>query len=162
MSETTPSPKSPRKSWHEYFMAIAHEVATRATCDRKHVGCVLVMDKRVVATGYNGSIPGQAHCDDAGHDMEDGHCVRTVHAEANAIAQAARFGVKLEGATAYVNTFPCWQCYKLLALAGIAEIVFDDNYRNDDRVLDTSVSGGPSLLSFEILKPRDPNEVPLF
>ena len=71
-----------RASWDEYFMAIAREVATRSTCDRKHVGAVIVRDKLILATGYNGSVRGLAHCDDEGHLLEDGHCVRTIHAEA--------------------------------------------------------------------------------
>jgi len=77
-----------RASWDEYFMAIARVVATRSTCDRKHVGAVIVREKMILTTGYNGSIRGLEHCDDVGHLMEEGHCVRTVHAEANAIVQA--------------------------------------------------------------------------
>lgn len=126
----------PRESWDRYFMRIAHEVSSRATCDRKHVGCVLVRERRIVATGYNGSVPGAPHCDDAGHDMDEGgHCVRTVHAETNAVAQAARFGTPLDGAIAYVNTFPCWPCFKVLVLAGIRVIVYDAEYRRDERVV---------------------------
>ena len=87
-----------RVSWDEYFMNIAREVSTRSTCDRKFVGAVIVRDKSILATGYNGSIRGLPHCDEEGHLMEDGHCVRTVHAEANAIVQAARNGVRIEGA----------------------------------------------------------------
>jgi len=79
-----------RASWDEYFMAIARQVATRSTCDRKHVGAVVVKDRMILTTGYNGSIRGLPHCDDVGHLMEDGHCVRTTHAEANALVQAAR------------------------------------------------------------------------
>lgn len=129
-----------RQSWDEYFMKIANEVSTRATCDRKHVGAVLVLDHRIISTGYNGSIPGAAHCDDVGHDIYEGHCVRTVHAEANAIAQAARAGVRTIGAICYVNTYPCWQCYKLLALAGIRHIIYDKEYRPDPRVEEASCS----------------------
>lgn len=121
-------------------MAIAHVVATRATCDRKHVGCVLVLDGRIIATGYNGSIPGQPHCDDVGHDMLEGHCVRTTHAEVNAVAQAARSGAKTVGTTAYVNTFPCWPCFKVLVSAGVKRLVFDDAYREDPRVRDAAES----------------------
>ncbi len=87
-----------RVDWHQYFMNIASEVATRSTCDRKHVGAVIVRDKTILSTGYNGSVRGLPHCDDQGHMMEDGHCVATIHAEANAIIQAARNGVRLEGA----------------------------------------------------------------
>ncbi len=102
-----PTPRL-RASWDEYFMNIASEVSTRSTCDRKFVGAVIVRDKSILATGYNGSIRGLPHCDEEGHLMEDGHCVRTVHAEANAIVQAARNGVRIEGATIYVTASPCW------------------------------------------------------
>ena len=126
-------------------MSIAHAVATRSTCDRKHVGCVLVLDRRIISSGYNGSIPGAPHCDGVGHDLvkvEASHgvvahnCVRTMHAEANAIAQAARFGSPTHGAHAYVNTFPCWPCFRLLASSGIEHIIYDDDYREDARVRD--------------------------
>lgn len=122
-----------RASWDEYFMAIARQVATRSTCDRKHVGAVLVRDRVILATGYNGSIRGIAHCDDEGHLMEEGHCVRTVHAEANAIVAAARNGVRLEGADIYVTASPCFGCFKLIANAGISRIAFLEFYR-DERI----------------------------
>ena len=104
-------------------MNIAREVSTRSTCDRKFVGAVIVRDKSILATGYNGSIRGLPHCDEEGHLMEDGHCVRTVHAEANAIVQAARNGVRIDGASIYVTASPCWGCFRLIANAGIARIV---------------------------------------
>ncbi len=119
-----------RGSWDEYFMRIAEEVASRATCDRKHVGAVIVRDKSILATGYNGSIRGLPHCDEDGHMMEDGHCVRTIHAEANAVIQAARNGVRIDAATTYVTASPCWGCFKMLANAGIAKIVFREFYRD--------------------------------
>lgn len=120
-----------RKSWDEYFIGIARAVAERATCDRKHVGAVLVRDRQIVATGYNGSVRGQPHCDDAGHLMVDGHCVRTVHAEMNALVQAARTGAAVEGSTLYVTAFPCHLCAKLLANAGVVRVVFAEAYRVD-------------------------------
>ena len=126
-----------RASWDEYFMNIAREVATRATCDRKHVGAVIVRERSLLATGYNGSIRGLPHCDEDGHLMEDGHCVRTVHAEANAIVQAARNGIRIEGSTIYVTASPCWGCFRLIANAGIARIVFGDFYR-DPKIFDVS------------------------
>jgi len=120
-----------RKTWDEYFMDIARSVATRSTCDRKFVGAVIVWDKSILATGYNGSIRGQPHCDsDAGHLMEDGHCVRTVHAEANAIVQAARNGGRIDGASIYVTASPCWGCFKLIANGGITRIAFGELYRD--------------------------------
>lgn len=131
-----------RVPWPEYFMSIAHVVATRATCDRKHVGAVIVRDKRIIATGYNGSVPRMPHCDDVGHDMKDGHCVRTVHAEANAIAQAARAGISLYGSTIYINTYPCWLCFKLMVSAGITEVYYDDEYRTDERVASCASKSG--------------------
>lgn len=119
-----------RKSWDQYFMDIARQVATRATCDRKHVGAVLVAGRTILGTGYNGSLPGQAHCDDEGHLMEDGHCVRTNHAEANAICQAAKHGVQLDGATIYTTASPCWPCFKLIVSAGVKHVVFGELYRD--------------------------------
>jgi len=126
-----------RASWDEYFMSIAREVATRSTCDRKHVGAVIVRDRLILATGYNGSIRGLPHCDDEGHMMEDGHCVRTIHAESNAIVQAARNGVRLEGGDIYVTASPCFGCFKLIANAGLRRIVFGEFYR-DQRIFELS------------------------
>ena len=114
-------------------MNIAREVATRATCDRKHVGAVLVRDRCILATGYNGSVRMLEHCDEAGHMMEDGHCVRTIHAESNAIIQAARHGTAIDGATIYVTASPCWNCFKMIANAGVTRIVFGEFYR-DERI----------------------------
>lgn len=119
---------SARGSWDDYFMRIAVEVATRATCDRLHVGAVIAREKAILATGYNGAPRGLPHCDDAGHEMVDGHCVRAVHAEANAITQAARHGVKIDGATIYVTHAPCYGCLKLVINAGIVRIVFAGAY----------------------------------
>jgi dCMP deaminase len=124
-----------RASWDEYFMRIAREVSTRATCDRKHVGAVIVRDRSILATGYNGSIRGLEHCDEAGHMMEDGHCVRTIHAEANAIIQAARNGVRIEGGAIYVTASPCWACFRMIANAGLVQIVFGEFYR-DPRIFE--------------------------
>jgi dCMP deaminase len=150
VKSTPPSPPlyPPRKTWPAYFIGIAHAVASRATCNRKHVGCVITRDNRILVTGYNGSIPGAPHCDDVGHDMKDGHCVRTVHAEANAVAQAARSGISLLGATVYVNTFPCWPCMKLLASAGVMIVCYDDDYREDERVRDGAVHAGIAISKF--------------
>lgn len=120
-------------------MNIAREVATRSTCDRKHVGAVLVRDRCILATGYNGSIRGLPHCDDVGHLMEDGHCVRTVHAEANAIVQAARNGVGIDAAGIYVTASPCWSCFRLIANAGVTRIVFGEFYR-DPKIYEMSVA----------------------
>ena len=128
-------------------MNIAKEVATRSTCDRKHVGAVVVRDKSILATGYNGSVRGLAHCDDEGHLMEDGHCVRTVHAEANAIVQAARNGMRIDGASITVTASPCWGCFRLIANAGIVRIVFGEFYR-DQKIFDVSQKLGIELVDF--------------
>lgn len=112
-------------------MGIARQVSTRSTCDRKHVGAVIVKKKMILATGYNGSITGLDHCDDVGHLIESGHCVRTVHAEANAIVQAARSGTSLEGSSIYVTASPCFGCFKLIANAGIQRIAFGQFYRDE-------------------------------
>src|ERR1700688_1835207 len=133
-----------RASWDEYFMNIAREVATRSTCDRKYVGAVIVRDKIILATGYNGSIRGLPHCDEEGHLMEDGHCVRTIHAEANAIIQAARNGVRIEGATVYVTASRCWGCFKMIANAGCMRIVFGEFYR-DERIFRFATKLGIAL-----------------
>jgi dCMP deaminase len=124
-----------RDDWNTYFMKIARQVASRATCDRKHVGAVLVRDRVILSTGYNGSLRGLPHCDEVGHLMEDGHCVRTIHAEANALVQAARNGIATEGAEAYVTASPCFSCFKLLANAGIRRIHYGEFYR-DTRIHD--------------------------
>lgn len=137
-----------RKSWDKYFMAIAREVATRSTCDRKHVGAVIVREKMILATGYNGSIRGLPHCDDEGHLMEDNHCVRTVHAEANAIVQAARNGIRVEDAGIYVTASPCFGCFKLVANSGIRRIVFGEFYR-DHRIFEFSKLLGIDLVHLE-------------
>lgn len=134
-----------RASWDEYFMRIAKEVASRATCDRKHVGAVIVRDRSILATGYNGSMIGLDHCDEAGHLMEDGHCVRTIHAEANAIVQAARHGVRIEDGTVYVTASPCFNCFKLMANAGIRRIVYGEFYR-DQRVFEFAAQLGIELV----------------
>ena len=133
-----------RASWDEYFMAIAREVATRSTCDRKHVGAVIVREKLILATGYNGSVRGLAHCDDEGHLIEDGHCVRTIHAEANAIVQAARNGVRIDAADIYVTASPCFGCFKLIANCGLKRIVYGQFYR-DQRIFTLSEQLGIKL-----------------
>src|SRR3954465_7004101 len=140
-----------RASWDEYFMNIAREVATRATCDRKHVGAVIVRDKSILATGYNGSIRGLPHCDEEGHLMEDGHCVRTIHAEANAIVQAARNGVRIDEATIYVTASPCWNCFKMIANSGITKIVYGEFYR-DERVFSIADRLGITISMVESAK----------
>jgi dCMP deaminase len=141
-----------RLSWDEYFMTIAYQVATRATCERKHVGAVIVRDKTILSTGYNGSIRGLEHCDEVGHLMENGHCVRTVHAEANALVQAARNGVRIEGASIYVTASPCWSCFRLIANAGLQRIAFGEFYR-DPRIFEYSERLSMELVDLRHVKP---------
>jgi len=137
-----------RVSWKEYFMNIAREVATRSTCDRKHVGAVIVREKTILSTGYNGSIKGLPHCDEAGCEMVDGHCVRTTHAEANAIVQAARNGVQINHSEIFVTASPCYDCFKLIANAGIKIIYYNEFYR-DKRIIKKSKEVGIQLASLE-------------
>ena len=121
-----------RIDWDQYFMVQAALLASRSTCKRLSVGAVLVRDKRIIAGGYNGSVSGDDHCIDEGCYLRDGHCVRTIHAEMNAILQCARFGMSTDGASLYVTDFPCLQCTKSLLQAGIKEINNIRNYHNDD------------------------------
>lgn len=137
-----------RVSWEKYFMNIAKEVATRSTCDRKHVGAVIVREKTILSTGYNGSIKGLPHCDEVGHEMVDGHCVRTTHAEANAIVQAAKNGVEIKNGEIYVTASPCYNCFKLIANAGIKTINYDEFYR-EDRIINHAKEAGIELINLD-------------
>lgn len=119
---------SARPGWDEYFMEIAHTVATRATCPRASVGAVLVRDHRILTTGYNGAPRSVAHCTEAGCIVVNDHCQRATHAEANAIVQGALHGVSLAGATAYCTHEPCVNCSKLLISAGVERIVYAQPY----------------------------------
>lgn len=119
-----------RPSWDTYFLKLAMLVSERSTCPRMHCGCVLVRDKQILSTGYNGSIPGGEHCEDAGCLVVDNHCVRTIHAEMNAILQCSSHGTSTAGATAYVTNMPCTNCAKALIAAGIKEIVIFSEYHD--------------------------------
>jgi len=119
-----------RPDWDEYFLKLAMLASERATCPRMHCGCVLVKNKNVVATGYNGSIPGDEHCEEAGCLVVENHCVRTVHAEMNALIQAAKRGHSIDGATAYVTNMPCTTCAKALITAGIARVVVFSDFHD--------------------------------
>jgi dCMP deaminase len=143
MSETGAKPA--RVSWDEYFMRIADVVASRSTCPRKFVGAVIVRDKTILSTGYNGSIRGMPHCSEVGHMMENDHCVATIHAEANAIIQAAKNGVVIDGATIYVTASPCWSCFKQIANGGIRRIIYGEFYR-DERIFDVANRLGIELV----------------
>jgi dCMP deaminase len=119
-----------RPSWDEYFLKLAMLASERATCPRMHCGCVLVRDRFVLATGYNGSLPGAAHCYEVGCMVVNNHCVRTNHAEINAICQATRHGVSLNGAIAYVTNMPCTNCAKALVAAGIKRVVIFSDFHD--------------------------------
>jgi dCMP deaminase len=148
-SKTPKTPNVKRASWDEYFMRIAIQAGTRSTCDRKHVGAVIVRDKTILSTGYNGSIRGMPHCDDVGHMMENTHCVATVHAEANAIIQAAKHGTSINGADIYVTASPCWNCFKLIANSGIRRILYLEFYR-DERIIKIARKAGIALKKISI------------
>ncbi|NLI68894.1 MAG: ComE operon protein 2 [Bacilli bacterium] len=125
-----------RISWQQYFMAMAKVVSLRSTCTRLNVGAIIVRDNRIIASGYNGSVEDSAHCIDEGCYIVNNHCVRTVHAEMNALLQCARFGVRTEGTEMYVTHFPCLQCSKHIIQAGIKKIYYEFDYKNDPLALE--------------------------
>lgn len=149
MKKNTPSSKKaaePKKhvrpSWDNYFIQIAEMVGTRATCDRGRSGCVITKDKRILVTGYVGSPVGIEHCDEVGHEIsrvinDDGteskHCIRTIHAEQNAITQAARNGISINGGTLYCHMTPCYTCAKMIINAGITRVVANLDYHRGQR-----------------------------
>jgi len=126
-----------RPSWDEYFIKIMEMVGSRGTCDRGRSGCVITRNRRIISTGYVGSPVGLAHCDEVGHEMhtvihEDGtqsrHCIRTAHAEQNAICEAARMGIALDGSTLYCHMTPCYTCAKMIINSGIKRVVCAKDY----------------------------------
>ena len=158
--------KYKRPSWDDYFMEVADAISRRATCDRGRSGCVIARDKQLLVTGYVGSPQGLPHCDDAGHQMkkvihEDGHitqhCVRTVHAEQNAICQAAKRGISIDGATLYCRMTPCRTCAMLIINCGIIRIVCENRYHSADESEDMFKQAGIQLdyVSNEVLKYKE-------
>lgn len=150
--------KNARPSWDEYFMEIARTVAKRATCDRGKSGCVIVRDRQILVSGYVGSPKGLPHCDDVGHlfkkvihddDTITNHCMRTVHAEQNAICQAAKLGIALEGATLYCKMTPCRTCAMLIINCGIARVVCEKKYHAGAESEDMFRRAGVDLEFFE-------------
>lgn len=148
-----------RPSWDEYFMQIARVVATRATCPRRSVGAVIVLDRRILTTGYNGAPRGLSHCPPEGplHDwpkgcMLNGHCIRAVHAEQNAIVQAALNGVSTRNATLYVTCQPCNHCAKIIVNAGIIRVVFDGAYP-DEFAMDVFCEAGVEVVRLQASVP---------
>ena len=147
-----------RPSWDEYFLELVDRVASRATCDRGKSGCVVVRNKRIICTGYVGSPSGMPHCDDVGHDFkqvidDDGtarqHCVRTVHAEQNAIVQAARYGLPLEGTTIYCSMEPCRVCAMLIASSGVGRVVARRRYHAGGDTPEILQAAGVDLVIIE-------------
>jgi len=131
-----------RPSWDEYFINIMDIVGTRGTCDRGQAGCVITRDNRILATGYAGAPSGIEHCDDVGHEMhtvthadghESQHCIRTTHAEQNALMAAARHGVSTEGGTLYCKMTPCYICAKLIINTGIKRVIVLNDYHAAER-----------------------------
>jgi dCMP deaminase len=149
-----------RPTWDEYFINLTRAVAERSTCDRGRSGAIIVKDKRILCTGYVGSPPGMPHCDEAGHDMrkmlnDDGsiseHCVRTIHAEQNTLAQAAKFGISIEGATMYCKMTPCRVCSKMIVGAGIKKVVAEKDYHASKESKELFENAGVELV---ILNPE--------
>ena len=155
--------KKTRPSWDEYFSDLANLVGERGTCDRGQCGALVTRDRRIVSTGYVGSPIGAAHCDEAGHEMhtiihEDGseskHCIRTTHAEQNAICQAARFGIALDGGTIYTKMAPCYTCAKMIINAGIKRVVCNQDYHASARSKEIFIDAGVEfvLLDDSVMK----------
>ena len=131
----------PRQPWNTYFLSLASAIATRSTCSRLRVGAVFVRENRILATGYNGSLPGRAHCDDVGCLLHKNHCVRTVHAEENAVAQAAQHGVSLADSFLFVTHLPCLRCYKLVLASGVSRVYYQTQYGVADLSLYRQLQG---------------------
>lgn len=142
-----------RPSWDQYFLKLAMLASERSTCPRMHCGCVLVKDRFVLATGYNGSLPGHPHCDDVGCLVVDNHCVRTNHAEINALVQAAIHGINTKGSTAYITNMSCTTCAKALIAAGIARIVVFSDFH------DTLATQFFAQSEIEVIKLDMPNKM---
>ena len=139
-----------RTNWNEYFMEITKTVATRSTCDRAFVGCVLInKDNRIVSTGYNGSIAGDPHCHDIGHKMRDNHCIRTIHAEMNALLYCAKEGISVKGSVCYVTHFPCLNCTKALIQSGISKIYYLEGYRIDEYAIELLENNGIEFIQMD-------------
>lgn len=147
--------KQKRPSWDEYFMEIARTTAKRATCDRGRAAAIIVKERRILCTGYVGSPVGIEHCDDVGHEMveminengeESMHCIRTSHAEQNAICQAAKFGTSIDGATMYAKLEPCYTCAKMIINCGIKRVVVEKRYHAGQRTRDIFKKAGVELV----------------
>ncbi|WP_332647343.1 ComE operon protein 2 [Lysinibacillus sp. 54212] len=125
-----------RITWDQFFMAQSHLLALRSTCTRLAVGATIVREKRIIAGGYNGSISGDEHCTEKGCYVVDNHCVRTIHAETNALLQCAKYGTQANGADLYVTHFPCLPCTKTIIQAGIKNVFYAKDYKNNPYALE--------------------------
>lgn len=142
-----------RKTWNDYFIDLAYVVAARSTCTRRKVGAVIVdpTTRAIIATGYNGSLPGADHCEDVGCFLVNGSCVRTVHAETNAINQAAQLGAVVYGSHIYCTTKPCWNCFKNIIQSGIYTIYYREDYTTQSCALyDEYLRNQPNVYMGEI------------
>ena len=159
-----------RPSWDEYFMHLTDEVGSRATCDRGRSGCLVVQDKRIIASGYVGSPPGLPHCDDVGHLFkkvidDDGttrqHCMRTIHAEQNALCQAAKYGLSLRGSTLYCKMEPCRVCAMLIISVGIVRVVARRRYHAAQETREMFGAAGVELIVLEDSVETYADQVPM-
>ncbi|MCT8139656.1 ComE operon protein 2 [Anaerobacillus sp. CMMVII] len=139
-----------RISWDQYFMAQSHLLALRSTCTRLMVGATIVRDKRIIAGGYNGSISGGDHCTDDNCYVENNHCIRTIHAEINALLQCAKFGVPTAGAEIYVTHFPCLNCAKAIIQSGIKAVFYAKDYKNHPYAIELFKSAGVHVENVEL------------
>lgn len=135
-----------RITWNQFFMAQSHLLALRSTCTRLSVGATIVRDKRIIAGGYNGSISGDDHCIDKGCYVIDNHCVRTVHAETNALLQCAKYGTPTKGADLYVTHFPCLPCTKSIIQAGIKNLYYATDYKNNPYAIELFEQAGVNIV----------------
>jgi len=155
-----------RPSWDEYFMQITELVSTRATCLRRKVGAVIVRDRRILTTGYNGPPQSITHCEDRGGCLRDELNIpsgqrmelsRAIHAEQNAIIQAAKVGISIQDSTLYVTTFPCFTCAKMLINAGVKRIIYKEGYP-DEFSRDILKEAGVEVVQFDELLKRSKEE----
>ncbi len=135
-----------RITWDQFFMAQSHLLALRSTCTRLAVGATIVRDKRIIAGGYNGSISGDEHCIDQGCYIVDNHCVRTIHAETNALLQCAKYGTQAAGADLYVTHFPCLPCSKTIIQAGIKNVYYASDYKNNKYAIELFKKAGVNVV----------------
>jgi dCMP deaminase len=141
ISEAFPEPTGGRQSWNKYFLDLAQHISTRSTCTRAQVGAVFVRDHFILSTGYNGSLPGRDHCCDVGCLVIDNHCARCVHAETNALAQAAKHGVSLDNSWLYVTHLPCYACFKIILAAGVSRVYYGQKYGDTNLKLYQDIQG---------------------